>query len=126
MLLHGKDLKSCKSRIQGFNGITTERVDLLVVLGEGDRKRVQIVTFVVLDIFTTYNAFLTQLDLAIFQTVIAPWCLMMKFPTDNGVGVVQGDQGLECECYVAKLKEAKRHEKEKGMEKTLCIKSLDA
>lgn len=41
MMLEENDLKPCKSRIQRFKGTTAEPigyVELLMVLGEGDRK----------------------------------------------------------------------------------------
>lgn len=41
MMLNDQDLKPCKFRILGFNGVATESVgcvDLHVVLDEGDHK----------------------------------------------------------------------------------------
>ncbi len=47
---------------------------------------------------------------------IAPWRLTLKFPIENGVGVVLGHQGLGLECYVIEPNEVKRKEKGKVVE----------
>lgn len=53
MRMEAKDLKPCQSRIHGFSGNTTVpagMVELPVELGIGDRRRVWMLQFVVLDI----------------------------------------------------------------------------
>ena len=75
-----------------------------VTLGEGERQRVRILPFVVLDVESPYNAFLGRPALAKFRACIAPWCLLLKLPMEAGVGVVRGDQVAARACYVAELK----------------------
>lgn len=107
MKLEPKDLKPCDGWVRGFNGSTTAPmgyVDLSVTLGEGDRQRVRILSFVVLDVPTSYNAFLGRPALAKFRAYLAPWCLLLKFPTDAGIGIIRGDQAAARACYVAELK----------------------
>ena len=107
MRLEAKDLKPCEGWICGFNGALTTPigyVELLVTLGQGDRPRVRILPFVVLDVESHYNAFLGRPALAEFRACIAPWCLLLKFPTDSGVGTMRGDQATGRACYVAELK----------------------
>ena len=58
----------------------------------------------VLDIELSYNAFLGRPTLAKFRACIAHWCLLLKFPTDVGVGIVRGDQVVARACYIAELK----------------------
>lgn len=53
--------------------------------------------FVLLDIYSSYNAILDRPALAECRAAIAPWCLTFKFPTENDVRVVYGDQGLDRE-----------------------------
>lgn len=43
----------------------------------------------------------------------------------NGTGVIQDDQNVRRECYIAEAREAKHREKRKGVEKTLNVKSMD-
>ena len=60
--------------------------------------------FVVLDVDSPYNAFLGRPALVEFRACIAPWCLLLKFPTEAGTGVMRGDQVSGRACYVAELK----------------------
>ena len=107
MRLEAKDLKPCEGWIRGFNGASTVPmgyVELSVTLGQGDHQRVRILPFVVLDVELPYNAFLGRPALAEFRACIAPWCLLLKFPTDSGVGTMRGDQAMGRACYMAELK----------------------
>jgi len=78
--------------------------------------------FVIIDESSAYNAFLERPALAAFKIILAPWSLTMKFPTDNGVGVVKGDQNAGRECYLIELKESKKREKAKDAVSPLRIK----
>lgn len=78
------------------------------------RRTVQQVQFVVLDGFSTYNAFLGRPALSDFKAVMAIWCLKLKFPTRERVGVVEGNQSMSRVCYIAELREMKRLDKGKG------------
>ena len=54
-----------------------------------------------------------------WRTATSTYCLKVKFPTDNGVGEIKGDQVLARECYQAVLVAKENHtwmieEKEKG------------
>ena len=79
-------------------------------------------TFVIVDEFSAYNAFLGRPTLVAFKAILAPWCLIMKFPTDNGVGVVKVDQNVGRECYLIELRERKKREMGKGAAAPLRIK----
>ena len=100
-------------------------MELPVELGIGERRRVRLLQFIVLDIASPYNAFLGRPALAEFRAAIAPWCLTLKFPTDHGIGIVQGDQAAGRACYVAELREAQKKEKGKGVEESLCVRFSD-
>ena len=61
MRMEAKDLKPCQSCTYGFNECTTIPtgiVEFPVEFGIGDRQRVLMLQFVVLDIHSSYNAFL--------------------------------------------------------------------
>ena len=64
----------------------------------------------IVDEFSAYNAFLGRPTLTAFKAVLASWCLTIKFPTDNGVGVIKGDQNAGRECYLTELREARKRE----------------
>ena len=79
-------------------------IELPVTLGQGEHRRVRMLQFVVLDVDSPYNAFLGRPALAKFRACIAPSCLLLKFPTKAGTGVMRGDQVSGWACYVAELK----------------------
>jgi len=111
------DVQASTQKIVGFTGEPKQPVgtiELMVELGEGMRKVVRKQTFVIVDEFSAYNAFLGRPTLAAFKAILAPWCLTMKFPTESGVGVVKGDQSAGRECYLVEVKEVKKKEKGKG------------
>ena len=39
------------------------------------------------------------------RAVASAYHMVVKFPTDNGVGMVRGDQWVARECYVASMKQ---------------------
>ena len=128
MKMETKDLKPSKARIHGFNGAVIDAVgyvELPVELGQGERRRVRILPFVVLDVDSPYNVFLGRPALAEFRAALAPWCLTLKFPTDKGVGIVHGDQAAGRSCYVAELREAHRREKGKVADNPVRILNAD-
>ena len=79
-------------------------------------------TFVIVDGFSAYNAFLGRPTLAAFKAILAPWCLTMKFPMDNCFGVIKWDQNARRECYLIELREARKREMGKDAAAPLCIK----
>ena len=72
------------------------------------------VTFLVVDYLSAYNAILGRLTLNTWKAVTSTYHLMIKFPTEYGVGEVKGDQVAARECYIAML-EMNDHQQ------TICI-----
>ena len=60
-------------------------------------------TFLVVDCLSAYNAILGQPTLNSWKAVISTYHLMIKFPTDYGVGELRGNQVAARECYVAMM-----------------------
>lgn len=79
--------------------------------------------FVVMDVNSLYNAFLSRPALAEFKAAITFWCLTLEFSTKNGVGIIHGDQATGHARNVAELRDAQRRKKGKDVEKPLCIKT---
>ena len=61
------------------------------------------VSFLVVDCPSAYNAILGRPTLNSWKAVTSTYHLMTKFPTEYGVGEVQGDQVVLRECYIAML-----------------------
>ena len=59
------------------------------------------VDFLMVDCPTSYNVIIGRSTLNKWKAATSTYCLKVKFPTDNGVGEVKGDQVLTRECYQA-------------------------
>jgi len=115
--------------LHGFIGdakMPLGQLDLFVELGRYPRSMVRKQIFVLIDNHSAYNAFLGRPTLSDFQIMLARWCLKMKFPTNNGVGQIEGNQDAARDCYVIELRENRKREKSKGVEAVLCIKNSEA
>ena len=60
-------------------------------------------TFLVVDCSSAYNAILGRPTLNSWKAVTLTYHMIIKFPTDYGVGELRGDQVAACECYVAMM-----------------------
>ena len=78
-------------------------VTLLVMVGDYPQQITRDVTFLAVDCSSAYNAILGRPTLNSWKVVTSTYYLMIKFPTEYGVGEVRGDQVAARECYVAIL-----------------------
>ena len=60
-------------------------------------------TFLVVDYSSAYNAILGRPTLNLWKAVTSTYHLMIKFPTDYGVGELRGSQMAARECYIAMM-----------------------
>ena len=63
----------------------------------------------VVDCSSSYNVIIGRPTLNKWKAATSTYCLKVKFPTDNGVGKVKGDQVLARECYQAILAAKENH-----------------
>ena len=61
------------------------------------------VPFLVVNYLSTYNAILGLPTLNSWTAITSTYYLMIKFPTEYGVGELRGDQVATCKCYIAML-----------------------
>ena len=78
-------------------------VTLSVTVGDYPQQITKDVTFLVVDCSSTYNAILGRPTLNSWKAVVSTYHLMIKFPTDYGVGELCGNQVATCDCYVAMM-----------------------
>ena len=65
--------------------------------------------FLVVDCPSSYNVIIGRPTLNRWKAATSTYCLKVKFPTDNEVGGVRGDQILARECYQAILATRENH-----------------
>ena len=59
--------------------------------------------FLVVDCPSSYNVIIGRPMLNRWKSATSTYCLKVKFPTENGVSKVKGDQVPASECYQAIL-----------------------
>ena len=78
-------------------------VTLSVMVNDYPQQITKDVTFLVVDYSSAYNAILGRPTLNSWKAVTLTYHLMIKFPTDYGVGELHGNQVAARECYNAML-----------------------
>ncbi|XP_042419202.1 uncharacterized protein LOC122007400 [Zingiber officinale] len=89
--------------LYGFTGnevLSIGQARLVISLGEEPLRRTQTTNFIVVDAPSAYNVILGRPTLNEFQTVVSTYCQKMKFPVDDQMGKVKGDQLAARRCYV--------------------------
>ena len=85
-----------------------------VTVGDYPQQITQDVTFLVVDCSSAYNGIIGRPTLNSWKAATSTYHLMIKFPTEYGIGELRGDQVAARECYVAML-EMEDHQQ------TMCI-----
>ena len=103
----GRDqLRLVSSPLAGFGGMKVQPVGTItlpVVVGAYPQQITKEVNFLFVDCSSSYNAIIGRPNLNSWKVVMSTYHLFVKFPTDCGVGQVQGDQLAARECYLAML-----------------------
>ena len=101
----------------GFGGtrvLPLGAITLSVTVGDYPQQIIQDVTFLVIDCSSAYNGIIGRPTLNSWKAATSTYHLMIKFPTEYGVGELRGDQVAARECYIAML-EMEDHQQ------TMCI-----
>jgi hypothetical protein len=91
----------------GFGGEVVFPIGILplpVTAGTTPQLATVMVDFLVIDRPSAYNAIVGRPALNKLKAVTSTYHLMMKFPTEEGVGVVRGDQLMARKCYNTSMK----------------------
>ncbi|XP_030935885.1 uncharacterized protein LOC115960986 [Quercus lobata] len=84
-------------------------VTLTVMVGAYPVQLIRQLDFLVVDCPSSYNVIIGRPTLNKWKAATSTYCLKVKFPTDNGVGEVKGDQVRARECYQAVLAAKENH-----------------
>ena len=82
---------------------------LTVTVGTHLRQLTRQLNFLVVDCSSSYNVIIGRPTLNRWKVGTSTYYLKVKFPTENGVGEVKGDQVLARECYQSVLAAKENH-----------------
>ena len=103
----GRDLlRPACSPLIGFEGMKVQPVGtvmLLVVVKSYPQQITKSVNFLVVDCSSLYNVIIGRPTLNSWKAVTSTYHLLVKFPTEYGIGQAQGDQLAARECYLAMM-----------------------
>ena len=78
-------------------------ITLPITIGTYPKQVFKTVDFLIVDCPSAYNAIIGRPTLNRLRAVTSTYHLLVKFPTEHGVGEVRGDQIVARECYLASL-----------------------
>ena len=61
--------------------------------------------FIIMEAPSVYNMLLGRPSLNAIRAIPSAYHMVVKFPTENGVGKARGDQWIARECYLASMKQ---------------------
>ena len=73
---------------------------MTVTVGTYPKQLTRQLNFLVVDCPSSYNVIIGRPTLNRWKSTTSTYCLKVKFPTENSVGEVKGDQVLARECYL--------------------------
>jgi hypothetical protein len=100
-------IKPFASPLVGFGGEVVFPMGIIplpVTAGTAPQLATVMVDFLVIDRPSTYNAIVGRPALNKLKAATSTYHLMMKFPTEEGVGIVRGDQLAARKCYNTSMK----------------------
>ena len=80
-------------------------IQLVLTLGEPPCQATTTTRFLIVDASSAYNMLLGRPSLNAIKAIPSAYHMMIKFPTESGVGMVRGDQRVARECYSAFVKQ---------------------
>uniref|UniRef100_A0A2N9HRX3 Uncharacterized protein n=1 Tax=Fagus sylvatica TaxID=28930 RepID=A0A2N9HRX3_FAGSY len=106
MRLDKDKLRPMDAPLVGFTGdkvCPVGIVTLPITVGTHPKTVSKTVDFLVVDCPSAYNAIIGRPTLNRLRAVTSTYHLLLKFPTEHGIGEVRGDQVAARECYLASL-----------------------
>ena len=106
MTIERERLILTNTSLVGFGGsllFPLGTVTLFVVVGDYPQQITKDVTFLMVYCSSTYNTIFGRPTLNSWKVITSTYHLMIKFPTDYGVGELCGSQMAACKCHVVMM-----------------------
>ena len=107
MVIRKEKLEPVNSHLLGFSGekvLPLGLVQLVLTLGDPPCQATTTIKFLIVDASSAYNMLLGRPSLNAIRAIPSAYHMVVKFPKENGVGMVRGDQRVARECYLASMK----------------------
>ena len=85
-------------------------VSLMIEAGTYPKQVTTFVEFLVVDCPSAYNVIIGRPTLNKLRAVTSTYHLLIRFPTEHGIGELKGDQAAAKECYFASLGLETKHQ----------------
>ena len=108
MSIRREKLELVNAHLRGFSGekvIPLGSVQLILILGDPPSQATTTKKFLIVEAPSAYKMLLGRPSLNAIRATPSAYYMVVKFPTENGVGMVQGDQWIAKECYLASMKQ---------------------
>ena len=109
----GKDqLRPIETPLVGFAGTSVYPlgvISLQITTGTYPRQATKKVEFLVVDCPSAYNVIIGHSTLNRLQAITSTYHLLVRFPTENGVEEMKGDQAMARECYLTSVSTKQTH-----------------
>jgi hypothetical protein len=106
MKLDKDKLRSMDAPLVGFTGDKVCPIGIItlpITVGTYPKTVSKTVDFLVVNCPSAYNAIISRPTLNRLRAVTSTYHLLIKFPTEHGIGEVRGDQIVARECYFTSL-----------------------
>uniref|UniRef100_A0A2N9FYD5 Uncharacterized protein n=1 Tax=Fagus sylvatica TaxID=28930 RepID=A0A2N9FYD5_FAGSY len=127
MQLDKDKLRPMDAPLVGFTGdkiCPVGIVTLPIMVGTHPKTVSKTVDFLVVNCPSAYNAIIGRPTLNRLRAVTSTYHLLLKFPTEHGIGEVRGDQVAARECYLASLGAIKKRHPSSPAEGLFCYKVM--
>uniref|UniRef100_A0A2N9IQQ3 RNA-directed DNA polymerase n=1 Tax=Fagus sylvatica TaxID=28930 RepID=A0A2N9IQQ3_FAGSY len=103
MRIDKNQLRPIETPLVGFTGTSVYSLGIItlqLIAGTYPKQATKKVDFLVVDCPSAYNVIIGRPTLNRLRAVTSTYHLLVRFPTENGIGEMRGDQAMARECYL--------------------------
>ena len=113
MKISKDQLRPIETPLVGFTGTSVYPLGVIsfqITTGTYSKQATKKVDFLVVDCPSAYNVIIGCPTLNRLRAVTSTYHLLVRFPTENGVGEMRGDQAMTRECYLTSVSIEQAHQ----------------